>query len=70
MPVFCDFESHRKAGHLIEINVAPTATRIHFSLSYLRMRSCLTAFNKLGCYFEKILPDSLLGFVLCGDTWH
>lgn len=37
MPVFCDIESHRKAGHLIEINVAPTATGIHFLLSYMGM---------------------------------
>lgn len=38
-PVFCDIESHRK---VLEINVVPTATRIHFSLSYMRMGSCHT----------------------------
>lgn len=70
MPVFCDIKCHRKAGHLIEINVAPAATRIHLLLSYMRMGSCHTELNKLGCYFEKILPDSLLGFVLRGDIWH
>jgi len=70
MPLFCDIESHRKGGHFLEINVAATATRTHFSLSYMRMESCCTAFNKVGYDFEKILPDSLLGFILCGDTWH
>lgn len=43
-----------------------------FLLGYMSMRSCHTVFNKLGCYFERILPDSLLGFTLCSDrlNWH
>lgn len=70
MQVFRDIQSHRKAGHLIEINVAPTASKIHFTPRCMRMGSRCTASNKLGCYFERILPDSLLGFLLWDDMWH
>lgn len=59
-------ESHSKTRNLI-LHVPPTATRICFLLGCMRMGSCHTVFNKLGCYFEKILPDSLLGFILCSD---
>lgn len=62
-------EFYRKTGNLI-LHIPPTATRICFLPGYMRMGSCHTVFNKPGCYFEKILPDSLLGFVLRSDRWN